>query len=70
VHGKSLKGNLNGNSPDRTVIIYPPPSYKADTTRRYPVVYPLHGYGLQVSGWMRIFKIEAGLNTAMTGAGG
>jgi S-formylglutathione hydrolase FrmB len=70
VHGKSLEGNLDGDTPDRNVVVYLPPSYKADAARRYPVVYLLHGYGLQVSGWMRIFKVEAGLNTAMTGAGG
>lgn len=69
VHGKSLEGNLNGDSPDRAVIVYLPPSYTTETSRRYPVVYLLHGYGLQASGWMRIFRIENGLNRAMTGSG-
>ena len=69
VHGKSLEGNLNGDSADRTVMVYLPPGYQADTSRRYPVVYLMHGYGLQVSGWMRIFRIENGLNRAMTGTG-
>ena len=45
VHGKSLEGNLEGDSPDRDVTIYLPPSYATDRTRRYPVVYLLHGYG-------------------------
>ena len=45
VHGKALEGNLEGDSPDRDVTIYLPPSYAADRTRRYPVVYLLHGYG-------------------------
>jgi enterochelin esterase-like enzyme len=44
VHGKSLEVNLEGDSPDRDVSIYLPPSYAADRTRRYPVVYVLHGY--------------------------
>ncbi|WP_234733304.1 alpha/beta hydrolase [Tellurirhabdus bombi] len=44
VHGKGLEGNLSGDSPDRDVSIYLPPSYKKDTKRRYPVVYFLHGY--------------------------
>ena len=44
VHGKSLEGNLEGDSPDRDVSIYLPPSYAAERTRRYPVVYVLHGY--------------------------
>jgi S-formylglutathione hydrolase FrmB len=45
VHGKSLEGNLEGDSPDRQVTVYLPPSYEADQARRYPVVYLLHGYG-------------------------
>src|SRR5581483_3990346 len=45
VHGKSLEGNLEGDSPDRDVWVYLPPSYAADQARRYPVVYLLHGYG-------------------------
>ena len=69
VHGKSLEGNLNGDSADRNVIVYLPPGYKTDATRRYPVVYLLHGYGLQASGWMRLFRIENGANRAMTGTG-
>jgi S-formylglutathione hydrolase FrmB len=69
VHGKSLEGNLNGDTADRTVIVYLPPGYTTDSARRYPVVYLLHGYGLQVSGWMRLFRIENGANHAMTGTG-
>src|SRR5438067_342378 len=45
VHGKSLEGNLEGDSSDRDVTIYLPPSYAADKSKRYPVVYLLHGYG-------------------------
>ena len=45
VHGKSLEGNLEGDSADRDVTIYLPPSYAKDKSRRYPVVYLLHGYG-------------------------
>jgi len=44
VHGKSLEGNLEGDSPDRGVSIYLPPSYKTSPNKRYPVVYMLHGY--------------------------
>jgi S-formylglutathione hydrolase len=44
VHGKALEGNLEGDSPDRAVSIYLPPSYGKDPKRRYPVVYFLHGY--------------------------
>jgi len=45
VHGKSLEGNLEGDSPDRVVLVYLPPSYAGEQARRFPVVYLLHGYG-------------------------
>ncbi|GAB3253123.1 alpha/beta hydrolase family protein [Larkinella harenae] len=44
VHGKGLEGNLSGDSPDRDVSVYLPPSYKTDKNRRYPVLYLLHGF--------------------------
>src|SRR5262245_53526165 len=44
VHGTSLEGNLERDSPDRQVSIYLPPGYQRDTARRYPVMYLLHGY--------------------------
>jgi len=44
VFGASLKGNLMGESDSPEVSIYLPPSYATDRTRRYPVVYLLHGY--------------------------
>jgi S-formylglutathione hydrolase len=51
VHGAALEGNLEGDSPDREVTIYLPPSYGADRSRRYPVVYLLHGYSGTDSTW-------------------
>lgn len=44
VHGKSLEGNLSGDSADRHVSVYLPASYKNNPGKRYPVVYFLHGY--------------------------
>ncbi len=44
VHGQGLEGNLEGDSPDRDVSVYLPPSYKTHPERRYPVVYFLHGF--------------------------
>jgi S-formylglutathione hydrolase len=44
VHGKGLEGNLAGDSPDRDVSIYLPPSYQTDRNRHYPVIYFLHGF--------------------------
>ncbi len=51
VHGKSLEGNLAGDSPDRDVSVYLPPSYATESSRRYPVVYLLHGYTNSDEGW-------------------
>jgi S-formylglutathione hydrolase len=70
VHGKSLEGNLDGDTPERAVFVYLPPSYRTDLTRRYPVVYLLHGYGLQAERWMTFARIETGANQSMTGSGG
>lgn len=44
VYGKALEGNLEGDSPDREVSIYLPPSYATERNRRYPVIYLLHGF--------------------------
>ena len=41
VHGLALAGNLKGNAVDRDVIVFLPPSYSKDLSRRYPVVYAL-----------------------------
>jgi len=71
VHSPSLEGNLLGDSPDRQVTIYLPPSYDAEPDRRYPVVYLLHGYtgnnelwtgGSYISGDIRI-SMKNWLNT-------
>lgn len=51
VHGKSLEGNLEGDSPDRDVSIYLPPSYNKNKKQRYPVVYLLHGYTDNDDNW-------------------
>jgi S-formylglutathione hydrolase len=51
VHGKSLEGNLEGDSADRDVSVYLPPSYKSHPHDRYPVVYLLHGYTDNDDNW-------------------
>ena len=45
VHGASLEGNLLGESPDRDVSVYLPPSYDSEPGQRYPTLYLLHGIG-------------------------
>jgi S-formylglutathione hydrolase len=44
IFGRSLEGNLLGETAAPEVSIYLPPSYATDPARRYPVVYLLHGY--------------------------
>ncbi|MCF0053574.1 esterase family protein [Dyadobacter sp. LJ53] len=56
VHGKSLEGNLEGNTADPDVSVYLPPSYKKDSKRRYPVVYLLHGFTDTDAQWYGLVK--------------
>ena len=59
VHGKSLEGNLEGDSADRDVFVYLPPSYATDANRRYPVVYFLHGYGVEAERYWNLMAVPA-----------
>ncbi len=51
VHGRALEGNLEGDSADRDVMVYLPPSYKTEPNRRFPVVYLLHGFTDDTDHW-------------------
>ncbi len=51
VHGAALEGNLEGDAVDRDVIVFLPPSYGNEKSRRYPVVYALHGYSIGAEQW-------------------
>ena len=51
IHGKALEGNLEGDAVDRDAIVFLPPSYNQNRTRRYPVVYALHGYSIGAEQW-------------------
>ena len=51
VHGRSLEGNLEGNAVSRDVFVFLPPSYAREKSRRYPVVYALHGYSIGAEQW-------------------
>src|SRR5256885_1890234 len=57
VHGKSLEGNLEGDSPDRDVFVYLPPSYASNPNRRYPVMYFLHGYGVRAETYWNLMSV-------------
>ena len=51
VHVTALEGNLEGDAVDRDTIVFLPPSYSVDKSRRYPVVYALHGYSIGAEQW-------------------
>ena len=48
---QALEGNLEGDAVDRDAIVFLPPSYNQNRTRRYPVVYALHGYSIGAEQW-------------------
>ncbi|TFG88412.1 MAG: hypothetical protein E4H17_02395 [Gemmatimonadales bacterium] len=48
----ALAGNLTGDSPVREVVIYLPPSYQTAVSRRYPVLYMLHGFTSTPDEWL------------------
>jgi hypothetical protein len=51
IHGQVLEGNLEGDAVDRDAIVFLPPSYNQNRTRRHPVVYALHGYSIGAEQW-------------------
>jgi enterochelin esterase-like enzyme len=64
VHGAALEGNLEGDNPDRDVIVYLPPGYDRDRSKRYPVVYALHGYSIGNERWTTEIKTPATIAAA------
>ena len=53
VHGAALEGNLESDAVDRDVIVFLPPGYVTEKSRRYPVVYALHGYSIGAEQWSK-----------------
>jgi enterochelin esterase-like enzyme len=51
IHGAALEGNLEKDAVDRDVFVFLPPSYRKQKSRRYPVVYALHGYSIGAEQW-------------------
>jgi len=51
IHGASLEGNLEGEDVDRTALVFLPPTSATAKSRRYPVVYALHGYSIGAEQW-------------------
>lgn len=70
VHGVALEGNLEGDSDDREVFVFLPPSYAKEKSRRYPVVYALHGYSIGAEQWTREIHVPQTIEGAFAqGAG-
>jgi len=44
ITSSALEGNALGDPPERPVVVYTPPRYDPEGSRRYPVLYCLHGY--------------------------
>jgi enterochelin esterase-like enzyme len=65
VHSPAIEGNLQGNTADRDVLVYLPPSYAETRRRRYPVVYQLHGWLPGAEQWSGMLDFEAGTNRAL-----
>ena len=53
VHAPTIEGNLEGEAADRDVLVILPPSYGREPSRRYPVVYALHGYSIGAEEWAK-----------------
>ncbi len=67
VTSPSLEGNLQGNPVERDVVVYLPPSYEAESDRRYPVLYQLHGWLPSAEVWSRMIDLKQGANAAIAG---
>src|ERR1700738_553662 len=64
IHGTALAGNLEGNPVDRDVLVFLPPSYTQENSRRYPVVYGLHGYSIGAEQWTHEIHVPQTIESA------
>ncbi len=64
IHGTALEGNLEGDAVDRDAIVFLPPTYNQNRTRRYPVVYALHGYSIGAEQWSQEIHVPQTLEGA------
>jgi S-formylglutathione hydrolase FrmB len=53
IHGAALEGNLEHDAVDRDALVFLPPGYATQKSRRYPVVYALHGYSIGAEQWSK-----------------
>ena len=64
VSSPGLGANVVGDSPIRKVLVYLPPSYRREPTRRYPVLYLLHGATSTPEEWLD--GVYQGMNLQLT----
>jgi len=65
VHSPAIEGNLQGNPAERDVLVYLPPSYGQDESRRYPVVYQLHGWLPGGEEWAQMIRLQESSDQAI-----
>src|SRR3954471_6739576 len=65
IHGAALEGNLENDAVDREAIVFLPPSYAAQKSRRYPVVYALHGYSIGAEQWSKEIHVPQTIEGAL-----
>lgn len=64
IHAAALEGNLEGNALDRDVFVFLPPSYAKQKSRRYPVLYALHGYSIGAEQWTHEIHVPQTIENA------
>ena len=65
IHGNALEGNLEGDAVDRDALVFLPPAYNQNRTRRYPVVYALHGYSIGAQQWAQEIHVPQTIEGAL-----
>jgi S-formylglutathione hydrolase len=64
IDAPSLRGNLIGDSARKPITVYLPPSYSRTRTKRYPVVYLLHGFSASHRAFMG--GVYSNMNTRLS----
>jgi enterochelin esterase-like enzyme len=65
IHGAALEGNLENDAVDRDAIVFLPPSYATEKSRRYPVVYAVHGYSIGAEQWSKEIHVPQTIEGAL-----
>ncbi len=63
VTAPSLRANLYGDPAERLTRVYLPPGYSVNATKRYPVIYLLHGFGGGAEPFLRRIAFEKPLDS-------